>query len=686
MLFKYLRSFPVFIFAVCINGHVLADVVNGNISDPAVTWTASGNPWVITAPSPAAPIEEIIIGTTTTLTIEPGVIIEIDGPISIRIAGTLIAQGTEQAPITVRPLQAGGQWRSIEFLATSTAATFNNGIYQNGSILEYVNLESGGGYSLARPPDFPSAPANGAIYLNGGRPFINHVTISDGDAAGIYASGIDGELKIRNNTIINNHDTSGDKPGGIFVQGLPGSNVEIQNNTVQSNTTTTLEGGGGIIVKNLDNLALTNNAIQDNVSANLGGGLFLFDLIGAQTNYVVQGNTIAGNIADNSGGGIAIQNANVTINNNMINDNVTTLDFGGGIYVAGDSTVQIDGNAIKNNDAGSDGGGIYVNTVNATTIAITNNAIIGNNTGGRGSGIFVDKDIITITNNMIADNIASGNGNIAAMEINAGGTVSQNSIVRNISDSIIAFGNPNVGTGLLNFTNNNVSQNSSVNYTIVNSANIVPNISTNNIVNNGTGFYLGNTVATQLSANNNWFGTTDQIILAFNIDGDVAYDAPATAIFTDPVPISPPSNFNIARVSGDSVNLSWNAPPESDVAGYIVYWGNSSAPSYENAVDVGLNLSHILTGINTSQTYYFAVTAYDADYATVSNDPATLINEKQTAGHESWFSVERVALAIPPSGGGDSGGGSIGLWSLILMLLLYGRRHVTYPLFSRISQ
>jgi parallel beta-helix repeat protein len=669
MLFKYPRCVLAFSIALCGNAQVLADVVTTSITQ-TTTWTASGNPWIIRAPDLNNPISDISVASNVTLTIEPGVIIEIDGPLSIIVNGILIARGTEQAPITIRPLLATSQWRSIEFTATSVPATFNNGVYQSGSILEYANLRSGGGLSLSRPPDFPSTPAHGTLYLNGGRPYINHVTIADGDATGIYASGINSELRIDNNTITNNHDTSGDKSGGIFVQGLAGSNIVIDGNTVLGNSTTTVEGGGGVIVKSVDSLSLINNTIQDNVSDEAGGGLFLIDLAGVQSNYVVQDNTIAGNIADGSGGGIAVQDANVTIRGNLIRDNQTTVDFGGGINVIGNSAAQIDGNVIKNNDAGSDGGGIYVYSASAANIAITNNAIIGNNTAGRGSGIFIDKDTITISNNIVADNLADGN--IAAMEINAGGTVSQNSIVRNQSATILAFGNPGDNITPLNFTGNNVSLNSSSEYAINNASLILPGISGNNIVSNGIGFYLGNYAPAQLSANNNWFGTADQALLAANMDLNVLYDAPATTMFTD-VPLSPPANFTMTR-SGDSVHLSWSMPSELDVAGFIVHWGNSSAPAYENAIDVGTNLSHTLTGINSSQTYYFAVTAYDDDYGTVNDDSATLINEKQTSGHESWFTQERVATPVTNTGGGDSGGGGMNGWSLLLMLVFYGMR------------
>jgi hypothetical protein len=622
------------------------------------------------------PLTELQIGSTATLTLEAGVIIEIDGPISLKVLGTLVARGTAANPIIVRPHQVTGRWVSIEFASNNaTAAVFNNGVYQSGSILEYVHLEFGGGSTLARPPDFPSTPANGVLYLNGGRPYINQVRISDCAASGIYVLNAAGYLKIENSTIVDCHDTSASKAGGITVidsLSTTGTSIEVRNTTVINNSTNSSNHAGGVHVERVTTATLVGNTIEGNITPQLGGGVFLFDLAGVQANYAIRDNTITGNIADNSGGGIAVQDANAVISSNLIDDNAATNNFGGGIYIAGNSTVLVDGNAIKNNDAGSHGGGINVSTASAANIAVTNNAIFGNNTGnrGRGGGVFIEKDSITLTNNIIADNVPDGN--IAAIEINAGGTVSQNSIVRNQANSIIAIGDaPGVGAAPLSFINNNVSQNSSVNPTIINTANTLPTVATNNIVNNGAGFYLSNSGATQLSANNNWFGTTDQNILMLNMEGDIAYDAPATAMFTDPVPISPPTNFSMTR-NGDSVTLRWSAPAESDLAGYIVYWGSSPAPRYENSLDVGLNLSHTITGISSSQNIYFAVTAYDADIATVTDDPATLINEKQTSGHESWYSVERVVVA-PVNTGGDGGGGSI-TWALLFMLLVYGRR------------
>lgn len=67
--------------------------------------------------------------------------------------------------------------------------------------------------------------------------------------------------------------------------------------------------------------------------------------------------------------------------------------------------------------------------------------------------------------------------------------------------------------------------------------------------------------------------------------------------------------------------LAWDANTEPDVAGYRIYYKNSSsalpydgtgASQGASPIDVGANLTTTLTGLAEGETYYFAVTAYDA--------------------------------------------------------------------------
>jgi hypothetical protein len=71
-----------------------------------------------------------------------------------------------------------------------------------------------------------------------------------------------------------------------------------------------------------------------------------------------------------------------------------------------------------------------------------------------------------------------------------------------------------------------------------------------------------------------------------------------------------------------SIQISWSANTETDLAGYKLYSGTASGV-YGDPVDVGNVTSHALTlSPAVGTTYYFAVTAYD------------------TSGNESGFSSE----------------------------------------------
>jgi len=58
----------------------------------------------------------------------------------------------------------------------------------------------------------------------------------------------------------------------------------------------------------------------------------------------------------------------------------------------------------------------------------------------------------------------------------------------------------------------------------------------------------------------------------------------------------------------NSATLSWDENKESDLAGYIVYWGSESG-NYDGAIDVDNTTSWQIP--SDVGKYYFAVTAYD---------------------------------------------------------------------------
>jgi hypothetical protein len=86
-----------------------------------------------------------------------------------------------------------------------------------------------------------------------------------------------------------------------------------------------------------------------------------------------------------------------------------------------------------------------------------------------------------------------------------------------------------------------------------------------------------------------------------------------------------------------SKRINWAMSTESDLAGYIVYYGTSSLTYSAMSTGVGLagdgstgRPSKIISGLLDNTTYYFGVTAYDA------------------TGNESTFSGEvSVPVGVP---------------------------------------
>ncbi len=59
-----------------------------------------------------------------------------------------------------------------------------------------------------------------------------------------------------------------------------------------------------------------------------------------------------------------------------------------------------------------------------------------------------------------------------------------------------------------------------------------------------------------------------------------------------------------------SVRLVWNPSPDSQVAGYLLLWGQASG-EYTNHLNVGNTNNATVTGLAASVTYYFNIVAYD---------------------------------------------------------------------------
>lgn len=299
---------------------------------------------------------------------------------------------------------------------------------------------------------------------------IDGISVTGGDAGGgIYVNGWAHNLEIANNRVYGN---AGALNGGVRI-GVP--YLDIVGYSGQSqNADGTLTGspvlsGGAIAGMGFDqNVKIHHNAITKNGSiegttgqGGAGGGV---SICTGTDGYSVDHNWICGNYSQADGGGIGhlgfSQGGKITNNQILFNQSFqqTVSTHGGGIFVGGEpalalqnltlgtGSLTIDANVIRGNFAeAGHGGGVRLQQVNGADVenfhtdcgdvgsnclgrwnkvTMTNNIIDNNVAGWAGGGIsLADTLISVIENNTIASNDSVG----IAGPLLAGGTLpSQN--------------------------------------------------------------------------------------------------------------------------------------------------------------------------------------------------------------------------------------------------------------------
>ena len=184
---------------------------------------------------------------------------------------------------------------------------------------------------------------------------VSENTIS-GNTLGVYAGELAPASVFSLNTIQSNSE------GGMQVQTVKGL---VQDNMFSANTisATSSEDGAGLQVEYLEasgsiqkNTFMGNNILH---SSSDGGGLYIFNLKGSATDNHITNNTNAGQFG--YGGGIYIAKlfSGGIFRGNTITGNVSA-SIGGGLYIhaLGES---LGGNTVSGNQAKTTGGGVYIN-------------------------------------------------------------------------------------------------------------------------------------------------------------------------------------------------------------------------------------------------------------------------------------------------------------------------------------
>jgi len=299
------------------------------------------------------------------------------------------------------------------------------------------------------------APATTTYATNG--PTVDGFDLRGGDQQGFPTN-----LNVINGTPTGAPPTIVTQGGALFANAYV-QNLALTNNVVQNNG----GGYGAIRIGTPDlpqpdnantNVRIVNNRIIQNAGTNLAGAIGLF---AGSNNYEIAGNDICGNFSAEYGGGVSVHglSPNGKIHDNRIYFNAS-YDEGGGIIIAGQlpanpatlspgsGPVDIYNNLIQANLGNDDGGGIRFLMAGNFPMNVYNNFIVNNVSTHEGGGIAInDAPDVRVFNNTIMKNqttatAATSNG----LPAPAGLSTSLNSapLQATLAAGSSAFSNPNV--------------------------------------------------------------------------------------------------------------------------------------------------------------------------------------------------------------------------------------------------
>ena len=167
---------------------------------------------------------------------------------------------------------------------------------------------------------------------------------------------------------------------------------------------------------------MTESIVTENTAIN-GGGI----AIAGSGTLSLAGSTLKDNIAGTDGGGINNEGT-VTITGSTISGNIAS-DTGGAIRNNDGANLTLARSTVSGNISSGFAGGIY----NVGALTLTNSTIGGNAAGADGGGIRNDSGTLTLRNTTVANNTTAGNGG-GGID-NAAGTVT-------LINSIVGGNNP----------------------------------------------------------------------------------------------------------------------------------------------------------------------------------------------------------------------------------------------------
>ena len=262
------------------------------------------------------------IAAGVTLNIEPGTHVQFDGNYALNVGGTLIADGTEAAPIVFEGIN-GKTWDRIRFDDPSTdAVTDSNGQYVGGNLVRNVKVRGAiGGISCSSstPYIYGTELYRGGVNCSTG---ATELIISDSLIVDGVTTGGPSSFRLLNSTVTNEQVKA--SSGFVISNTITGPGIELTSGKILSNT-----------VRNGSIYVAENGEIEGNrVLYTTGNRPGIF----AGRNTAVRGNAVIG------AAGYCVTADRGAVERNLIANCDT-----GGIYLRGDSYSSLAPAAVISN-------------------------------------------------------------------------------------------------------------------------------------------------------------------------------------------------------------------------------------------------------------------------------------------------------------------------------------------------
>ena len=273
--------------------------------------------------------------------------------------------------------------------------------------------------SITRPTEGPDVTVSiDGLTIQNGSPSENGGGIAVANASLALSN-----CTVSGNSAVNStaKDNSKIYGGGLYAKA---STVTLTNSTVSGNSVDiggkySRSYGGGLSAEG-STVTLTNSTVSDN-SANgyfaSGGGLSVVDSSMTLTNSTVSGNNASGRAGAPSslplhyghGGGLFASESSVTLTNSTVSGN-SAGQYGGGLGATFSSSMTLTNSTVSSNSSGQFGGGLSVKF--SSSVTLTNSTVSGNSASDRGGGLYAystisPKTSVTLTNTLLADNLAT---------------------------------------------------------------------------------------------------------------------------------------------------------------------------------------------------------------------------------------------------------------------------------------